>query len=293
MNFEGYGVITEGFDVPRDTDVLIRQSTINSMELCAARIGYQDTEGYQQPFSEPLLFGSLVHECIALAITADDMLKTVLSIGHVLDAYLETEYPEWDYSDFNLDSMIDEAQFALTEWWKWWEGEHVTNPVAEQELYAQLGTLPDGRILWLYGTPDLYSIEDAKLYDWKTAGRGWGAGKADHAIQASLYSHLVHQNTGIFIKDWKFFVYNRRKGAWESHQTARSAAESDSAALIAWMRGLEVAYGIYSATPTVTENFKDKRGWYCQPKYCPAWNICEFKYLADSIDEQQTKVMEL
>jgi hypothetical protein len=295
MNFDGYNTLQKDVEVPNENiDILIRQSTINSMELCPARIGYQDDEGYIKPFSEPLIFGNLVHECIALAIADDNMLTTVLSIGHVLDAILETEYELLDSSHNPLlTDTVSEASFALTEWWKWWEREHVTHPVTEHEMYAQLGTLADGRIIWLYGTPDYYSLDTLTAKDWKTAGRGWGAGKADHAIQASLYSHLIFANTGTLIKDWEFLVYNRRKGVWESHRTYRNRAQIESAKKVAWQRGLMLAHQIFPATPTVTENFKTKRGWYCQPKFCPAWNICEFKHLADSMDEDQIKQMEI
>ena len=295
MNYNGYGIVDADASTPSDDDVIIRQSTINSMELCAARIGYKDVEGYFDPFSEPLVFGSLVHELIELAIEDGDVSSIIDNADYVLDAVMATK--------FNIDpneaqglvfsmmerGMVTEAQHALKLFWSWWEREQVTTPVSEHQMYAQLGILPDERKVWLFGTPDLYTVEGKKAYDWKTAGRGWSIGKADHMIQASLYSHLIHHETDVLIEDWEFLVLNRRKGEWESHKTTRNTQQIEAAKKIAWMRALMVAHEIYPATPIVTENFKTKRAWYCSPKFCPAWNVCEFKYIADGFDEQRKK----
>jgi hypothetical protein len=263
------------------------------MELCSARVGYKGEEGFFPAFSEPLVFGSFVHEMIELIIAEEKALPIIANAEHILDAVLATKFeldPNYtQVAAFELaeKGIIGEAQFAVTEWWKWWEKAHITTPISEHTMYAQLGTLADGRKVWLFGTPDLYSVVELLAKDWKTAGRGWSQGKADHAIQASLYSHLIHHNTGIFISDWEFLVFNRRTGDWESHPTTRTLEQVESAKRVAWMRALQNAYNIYPATPTTTEHFKTKRGWYCSPKFCNAWNICEFKYLADGLDEER------
>jgi hypothetical protein len=53
----------------------------------------------------------------------------------------------------------------------------------------------------------------------------------------------------------------------------------------AWEYGKMIAAGAFPYTPGDAPYGKHKRGWWCSPTYCGAWNICPGKAtIADGTD---------
>ena len=137
--------------------------------------------------------------------------------------------------------------------------------------------------IFLGGTGDLV-LED-EIVDWKTSGSDWKKGKADLSIQATIYMPMYKQMLDVSIKNFTFWVYDRSKVRWVRHSTKRTIAQIDAALQTAYEYGLQLEAGIYPATPVPEGPFIKKRGWYCSPKFCGGWNICDVKYLNDDVDE--------
>ena len=142
--------------------------------------------------------------------------------------------------------------------------------------------------IYLKGTPD--AVFEGVVVDWKTSGRAWKETKAHKAIQADLYMALVKQNLGVSIRDWVFWVYNRRGRVWEAVPTKRRIKDINASILRAYDYGLALEAEILPATP-FTDTFGElKRGWYCSAKYCGAWNICPAKFMHDDVNENEIAV---
>jgi len=267
-----------------DVDTVVRQSTINSLQLCGQRVALSTKEGYLPLVSEQLAFGTCVHEIISQDISHNALQQDMLlNMGEWINEILVTQY-EW-----SLDQIGDPRPFfseigvAYRSW--------VTKVApfiardnvveSEQEHYMYLGEGLNGNI-WLKGTADL--VMKDRLVDWKTSGRDWKQGKADYSIQASLYMPLHKQALKRSLRKFDFWVYDRSKSVWRLHPTSRTIAEINSALHTAYIYGLQIESGHLPATPVPT-GFVPKRGWYCSAKWCNAWNICESKFLNDNVDE--------
>lgn len=262
---------------------LVRQSTIGQLQLCGKRVEYEGQEGYLEAVSEPLGFGQCMHYMVAC--TLDETVSSAELVANMyewVDDLLHREY-DWSLGLIpNVDAFLDELAVAYRGWVTKIRP-RIKNVIAvEEEIFLPLGEGRQTHIV-LRGTPDI--VTKTRLRDTKTAGRGWTQDKADLSIQASLYLALVKQQYGLEYKDFTFDVYDRRKATWESIPVKRTVKQINSALKSAYDYGLQLEAGIFPATPVPEASFTKKRGWYCSPRFCGAWNICEYKYLADSVDE--------
>ncbi len=155
----------------------------------------------------------------------------------------------------------------------------------EEKMLAPLGVLPNGRAVWFYGTPDLVDIGNAGIQDWKTTGRAWKESKALGLLAPQAYSWLVDTTHGVFIPDHFYWVWDRAKSEWTLHKTSRNQAHVDSYLRKAWAIAKSIDAQAFPFRPW-SETFGNvTRGWWCSPKYCSAWDICEGKSLPDDLWE--------
>lgn len=271
-----------------EEDILIRQSTINTLQLCAKRVELQQQKGYLEPVGEKLVFGSLLHELIAADLNVDTDVDTmIVDMDHWIEPYLNEKY-QW-----SIGMIPDYGKFKqqLTIGYRTWA--HQVKPkinsnqitAVEETLELYLGEADNSRGVFLQGTADL--IMEDRIIDWKTTGRAWSQTKADLSIQASLYMPLAKQQYGLATREFTFWIYVRTSNPyWQPLSTSRRVKDIDSALQTAYNYGLQIDAGVYPATPVPESDFNKKRGWYCSPKWCGGWNICTSKYLHDNVNEQ-------
>ena len=271
------------------TDTLIRQSTVNQMDLCGYRTMLSTNSGYLEPVSEPMVFGTALHYMVAENITGVPSLELLSTMDEWVEGILIEEY-DWSLDQVpNVRDFFSELSSAFTMWKTVVQPSLPESPppVIEQEMFLPLGEGERGTII-LKGTPD--AVYEDYVVDWKTSGRAWKESKAHHSIQVDAYMALVKQNLGVSVRDFVFWVYNRRGREWVAIPTSRKVADINASLtrLLDYGRVLEA--GNFFATPT-SDTFGDvKRGWYCSAKYCGAWNVCPTKYLNDDIDEKEKAV---
>lgn len=274
-----------GYQPDPDNDVIVRQSTIGQLQLCAGRVGYENQTGYLPALSEALVFGTCVHHIISEDLMSggeqqDELLHTM---GEWVDEILQTDY-EWELKKVpDIPQFFSEIGVAYRMWRTEVRPTLVGELLAvEEEMYMPLGKGKTSNIS-LRGTAD--AVFDDTLVDWKTAGRGWKPEKAAVSMQASLYMPLIKQNLNKSIRKFTFWVFNRQLGGWEQHVTDRSITQINAALHTAHQYGLQLEAEVYPCTPVPESSFTKKRGWYCKPKFCGAWNICEAKYMNDDVNE--------
>lgn len=313
LNFEGYGVLPE-YDQPNEGDIVTRQSDMSSMMLSPHRVGMRDMEGYAHTPSEPMFFGTLAHDAIERFIRGEaEFLELTVTQSIVERAFALAENGSHENdtgfdllsvtSTAYLEQMAAEVRNAFLSWHStFWEeeGKHLDVAFLEERLVRPLGTLPDGRGVWVVGTPDFGAYRDGILtvVDWKTTGsRDWWE-KALTTPQVPIYTWLLQSRFDIDLDveelPWIFLVYHRKDGAWKRYElTEESGYPVTTAYVEATMRNLWqyarcIAFECYPAINHVTAGFsKQPRAWYARPDYNPGWNIDPFKHMLDDYDESE------
>jgi hypothetical protein len=138
-----------------------------------------------------------------------------------------------------------------------------------------LGVLPNGREVWVSGQAD--RVVEGEIQDWKTASRGWKAGKAyENEVQINTYAWLVEHLTDA--TRGAFVVYDRSKKTWTwSETTLAITPETKRLSLLKlWDMAVTLDAGVAVATPHSRGSFGAGIGWHCSTKFCPAWNPCPF-----------------
>jgi hypothetical protein len=271
-----------------EINTLMRQSTAGQMGLCGYRVKLRGHPEYLEPVSEPMVFGSCQHYMISQDLLEEDTLKLIATMDSWVEGILVTEY-DWSLDQVpNPQDFFSELASAFTQW------QTIVKPTLgdiiaiEEELFMPLGPGSDGDVwhgdVWLKGTPDAVSRDI--IIDWKTSGRAWKLTKAHAAIQVDAYMALVKQNYDLSIRDWLFWIYDRKKREWTVIPTKRKVKEIDAALVRLLDYGHAVQSGILQAKPTTDTFGEVRRGWYCSPKFCGAWNVCPMKYINDSVDEK-------
>jgi hypothetical protein len=277
----------DGPEYDESQDTLIRQSTIGQMQLCPGRVGFSDHPEYLGMISEPLAFGTCVHHIIAEDLLnggiRDDLL---LSMNEWVEEILIDQY------DWSLERVPDVQGFfseVAVAYRSWRQNVYPNLPLdqvmaIEEEFRMFLGEGLHGNI-FLKGTADL--VLESTLMDWKTSGRAWKQAKADFSVQASLYMPLHKQALDHSLQKFTFWVFNRSGGIWSPLSTKRTVAQIDGALATALQYGRQLESGAFPCTPVPEASFNKARGWYCKPKFCGAWNICDAKHLNDGFNEKE------
>ena len=288
MNWNSLPYEMPEYDESQDT--LIRQSTIGQMQLCPGRVKWVDHPEHLDMLSEPLVFGTCVHEIIANHLLKGKLQETMLLSMDVWIEQLLVENYDWTLKKIPLvRDFFSEIAVAYRSWISnvlpTLDLENVITVEEKQLMY--LGKGNSGNI-FLHGTADLVMTE--LLIDWKTSGRAWKQHKADFSIQASLYMPLHKQSLELSIQDFWFWVFNRQTGVWSLLKTKRTVAQIDSALNTALEYGRQIEAKAFPCTPVPEASFNKKRGWYCQPKFCSAWNVCDSKFMNDGVNEKEIAV---
>lgn len=271
-------------------DTLIRQSTIGQMQLCPGRVKWVDHPEHLDMLSEPLVFGTCVHEIIANHLLEGKLQeKMLLSMDVWIEQLLVDDY-DWTLKKVPLvRDFFSEIAVAYRSWVT-----HVEPTLDSKQIIAveqrQLMYLGEGNSgnIFLHGTADL--VFSNLLMDWKTSRRAWKQQKADFSIQASLYMPLHKQTLEVSIQEFWFWVFNRGAGVWSLLKTKRSTDQIDAALATALEYGRQIEAKAFPCTPVPEASFNKQRGWYCKPKFCSAWNVCDSKFMNDGINEKEIAV---
>lgn len=266
-----------------DEDTLVRQSIIGQMQLCPQRVALQGKPGYLKAVSEPLVFGTLVHELIACDLQEGErQAERLMKWDDWVEPILQEQY-EW-----TIDLIPKRREFytevgtAYRAWVSHVLPEIETSKIMalEEEMQLYLGEGRSGGV-WFQGTADLV-LEDV-IVDWKTSRKGWKDSKAQFGIQPTLYPPLIKQTYNKSVRSFAYWVFDRQKRQWTPHYTKRRIRTINAGLHIAYDYGLQIEAEIFPATPLDENYFEYKRGWWCSPKYCEAWNICEYNSLPDDV----------
>lgn len=282
MLFDGLGNLPT-YDEPLDTDLLIRQSTIESMMLCPTKVGLSLHPDYDSTPSEAMFFGTVIHATIEWRLLNGPHL-CLSSPAWV------TEFIRGLATDdgFNLDdvatatqikTMADQAIVAYQTWeQQWWafKGPAMKPLAIEQRLIRPLGTLPNGRAVWVHGTPDV--LHQPGMVDWKTAGRGWELGRATTRIQTPTYLWLGETIRGVREGIGEYIVYDRSRQEWSVHPVPVTEDTIQAALRTLWEYSRMIDAQVFPPTPN-TPTGRPGRGWWCSVTYCNAWNLCPYKAL--------------
>lgn len=281
---DGFGVLPS-WDSPRSKDIVIRQSTVESMSLCPARVGYSTHPEFDPTPSEPMVFGSLVHKMIELSILHPNTLQVETLAG--IEGILAEVVADDGYDIYQLTNpdhihhIVLQAREAFLAWRSdWWVpcGMHRTMMAVEPLRIRPLGMLTKSIAVWIQGSPDF--VWTGGIDDWKTAGRGWDFGKAQARIQSEFYVWLEEDNfpeldeRGV---PFTYVVYDRSKQRWQPHEYTVTRESVDAALLTAWEWARQIRHQVFPPTPAAPAG-RAGRGWWCSANYCSAWNICEYKH---------------
>lgn len=273
------------YPTPPEGATIVRQSAINNMMLCPARQGYAQADGFVDAQSEPLVFGSTVHDIIADVLRGELSQLAALTSDTIINyANADLEAREaWSLVSLltppRLSDWVDEVRECLNLWFVQVQPELKDMRIesVEETFYMPLDIKSN---IWLQGTCDLmpFNADGERIgIDWKTAGRGWKDDKAATIMQAPLYTALAYERYMQFISEWYFCVYNRQKTQWDWIPRNVDAVQVAAALKTALEFGKMMQHNIYPATPYPSGGFTDRRGWYCSAKFCGAWQICEYK----------------
>jgi hypothetical protein len=300
MNFDGYKQLTGGeFDTPWPDDIVMSQSRMKNMMYSPSREGLARIADFRPQPSEAMWFGTVVHAAI------DGFLNNeleLMSLGWMQRLAANPPHPDDEgfdllsvFSEQTVAAMIGEAELAFDAWLDYWwlsEGENLDLIQSEQRLHRQLGTLPDGRRVFIAGTPDYvaYKFGVPTGFDWKTSNGPYSFAKAASSPQAPLLTWLLERTVHTLNMDWEFIVWDRKSATWDTWALDGDYAMSDqyveSVLMNAWQFARCIAYEAYPAITMVTAGFsKQVRPWYAKPDFDPWWDINPFRFYLDDIEE--------
>lgn len=304
MNWDGFKELTGGeFDTPWSDDIIVSQSTMKELMYSPSRYGLRKQARAMgladPPPSGDMFFGTLVHAAIDQYVEGD-----LSTIDATWVEALAANPPHPDDDGFNLwdvfpldmvELWVDEINHAVDEWVTYWwdvEGQFIDLIQHEERIHRQLGTLPDGRRVFVAGTPDYvgYKFGAPTGWDWKTSKGPWTWAKAAGSPQAPILTWLLEPITGTLYMDWEFLVWDRKGKAWETWALDGAfgmTPEFVGATIMnAWQWARAIAYDVYPAVTMVTAGFqKSVRPWYAKPEYNPYWEIDPFRHYLDDIDD--------
>lgn len=262
--------------------VRIRASSLSELFDCPARWEAKHIKGMRLPTSGAAQLGTAVHAGTALfdqsrivqaGLTIDDCL------GGVVDAIYKPE-TEVDWSD---SSPKEAEQIATALHKKYCREISPRFEFADVEAECESLDIPDLGIR-LTGTTDriyqdqltgFYGIADLKTG--KAAVGSDGAVKtAGHAAQMAVYELLAEQATGKAI-DAPAKIFGLQVAKTESARRAGIGEIRDAKDLLIGSDEepglLEIASGFIKSGTF----FGNPRSSLCNPKYCPAYNLCRFR----------------
>ncbi len=244
------------------------------------------------------MFGTVVHEMCDYHVnhgTALDLIEHD-AFDQMVEEILTEKY-DWSLSKIPSAKYREFRKSAIDAYrlWVFQVYEHYLVPnlkgnrrfYTEEDLYLQLD---DG--IWARGTPDLGTL--GGMWDYKTTSGAfkWNQQKVDTEFQATYYLALHNYTFGSdwWLDSFNFVVYDRKKHDWNVLPTTRTQEQMDASLRIAVEYGRQMKADVYPATPFVEDYGKVKQGWYCSPRWCTAWNVCEYKQIGTSDPNEEAIV---
>jgi hypothetical protein len=276
-----------GRDKPSEQAIIVRPSSYNSWALCGYRVLYSSDPGFDNTSSEAMAWGSGLHKLVNNHIVWSDVADLTTTPEQALLIWAQemaSRKPSEDIFSYAGKSYLwTKAAEMIRAYELWVErfwlplGRSLKVVAVEATTLKPLGMIGD-RDVWVQGTADF--VTEGRVWDWKTAGRGWKKGKAEaSAVQPLVYSWLVDDQTPV--EEATFVVYNRQDSTWTWDDTSFGVTEQlvTQALRSMWDMARSIDAGIAVATPMTTGGFGDGRSWACSAKYCGAWNICDYRFL--------------
>lgn len=231
--------------------------------------------------------GTVVHALIEDFILHGTLPPEVSDVADVARAIMNDRDEPIDHVPASyLWSMAGDALKAARSWVdQYWdlEGQFLEIVAVEEKLEMSLGHLDDGTEIMLAGTPDLITINS--IIDFKTSTAGWSDSKMNEQYQHLSYAALAQAQHNSLPRKGVYVVYNFKTGEWEwSRFTVQIRQDDVDRALRAYFKmGKALHYQTAIGTPGKRGASwgQDGRGWWCSPKWCDAWEICDDKYLLD------------
>jgi len=304
---------------PAADDILHRQSYTGDYMLCPWRAGARTDPRFDDFPSEGRVFGSTVHNHIekAIGLLLDGIdLKWLAMRQHLRESVAQVEEKDgftWEKvcpNEAQREAFLDEVLRATRLWYEQvWLKDFDADMLMhiERTLTQPLGTLhgecwmtdemqpcdiPDhGRGVWLHGTPDV--VTSGRIVDWKTTNWPWKLGvtglhKGSVSPQAPTYCWLWEQETGERIRDFTFYVYDRKAQEWKRYDMVVTDEQIDAVLEQHWQVVRAIDSDVLPCTPVQDDFGKMKRAWYCSAAYCGAWSFCDGRQLIqDGVDLSQ------
>lgn len=285
-------------DLDPSTYITVRQSDFE--RKCKAEILYRDDPRYLDVPSEPVTLGSTAHHGIEDVIRhGDEGLQRWSVIPFVEGQIIEQMKSDGAEdplsiigSKMRLRSLAEEASAAVHSWhrafWRAWGG-HLDVLAIEVKMMRVIGTSPvSGKFVVLQGSPDL--VVRGGIWDWKTSKRDWKLTKPNARVQSPAYAYLSEPILGTVEVPFNYYVYNRSKATWATHTVHVDEPMVDAA--LRSMFQLAIAMETKAVVPQPFEDVygEVKRGWWCGPKYCPAWEACEYKAMVADRTKLDTEI---
>lgn len=276
-----------------DDAIVVRPSAYSTWQNCALAVQYTTDERYDATSSMQAARGTGIHLPIEQHLEG----KPFLVEKHMVDAWVEqlkTRPGEWEKLATLPASTFREVGAQIWEGYLLWQqqfwqtvGQSLTVVATERRLAMPLGEAPDGREIWLRGTPDLVDdIGDTdRIIDWKSSTSGWKADKVREMVQHTAYAGLHMANGGRRVTEAMYVVYNfkEKRWNWDEFKVPVSLTGVWRVLHEFYQMGLTLSVNGAVASPMKRGASwgQDGRGWWCSAKWCGAWDFCEGKFLLD------------
>lgn len=271
---------------PEPDDYLLRVSSVGQADLCMGRLHHQNHPNYDDEKGEVLVFGTVQHALIEQQVLTSQVVGRAQAEAAAAEVFAAEGVTADLLGITAMGPWLDEQVMLANRWRQWCRGSlgwPLPEPAfAEVRMAHPFMAAPDGRRVWLAGTPDLLLPSMGLGVDWKTANKGWPPARAQSQNQQYAYRYLAQRVLGIDLDRWLFVVANRAKGEWEQFEVSieRSGIEgylTRAQAVVDSLLAGTVVYHPKSGT-------SGRRGWWCSSMYCSAWSVCGARLLGDGQD---------
>jgi len=262
------------------TDIYIRQSDLNQLELCPESLRLKYREPVPERYNSDLSRGNVVHAAI------EEVGRHMMVHG---------EATPINIIERRLEELM-EADFANVEWWKqkqdttakhiranfeawYWGVAPELMPIAIEETFRVLLEETETRRIWLTGTPDWLN-HDGRLLDWKNPkpknmepNKGFDM-HAREMQKTDLQSTVYTYARSVELDEWSpkrfdlcllmngevgWIPIERGPADWEAlKDKCRALADLIQAPLSVWPHRWT--------------------SWYCNPDWCNHWAECRGKH---------------
>lgn len=266
---------------PDWTTVKIRQSDINTFDMCPEQLREKMTGALPDTTSDAALIGTAMHAGIQAVL------------GHDATRTKATDIVAWSAeqsatSGMDLDEVVDTAIGCFDVWYE------AIYPAVTEPLYIEqpfdlhaYDMVVRGRMVSvrLTGTIDCIT-RDGAVWDWKSTGslRSFQQWEKDRfATQPTVYLWAA-ATLGIAPLDGALFHYGvvARNKLPSDADAAKVMTVRRDVRHYAWLRD-KVRPMVELALADLPEWPRNDQGWHCSGKWCPVWQAgrCKGAHAAD------------